>query len=112
MRIYTDHNGLAVSAISSLHNDKDVNGHYYNILSGPRTQTLEFQRGAVAVEGLNGATNEALLAILIHRTMALDLKFPCEENKRAIQHMQDAMANFEARTHRRIVRGVEGKDCD
>jgi len=51
------------------------------------------------------------LAILIHRTKVLDGKFGCDENKRAIQHMEEALVNFEVRIARRMVRGVEGKEA-
>lgn len=111
MRIHTDHNGVAVNAISSLADGTDVEGHLYQVLSGPKTQSIEFQMGGVAVNGVNGLTNEALLAILIHRTKFLDGKFPCDENRRAIEHMEQALVNLEVRTARRITRGVEGREA-
>jgi hypothetical protein len=51
-----------------------------------------------------------LLAILIHRTKFLDSRFSCDENKRAISHMEEALVNLEVRTARRMTRGVEGKE--
>lgn len=110
MRIHTDHNGVAVNAIISLEDGTKVEGHEYQVLSGVSTTRILFQRGAVKENGVNGLTNEALLAILIHRTKFLDDIFPCQENKRAIQHMEDALTNLEVRTARRMVRGVEGKE--
>ncbi len=59
---------------------------------------------------MNGLTNEALLAILVDRTKKLDALFACDENKRAISHMEEALVNLEVRTARRMVRGVEGKE--
>ena len=109
-RIHTDHNGVFVNAISSLQNGKDVEGHLYTGGAGPHSFSVQFQMGGVADNGVNGLTNEALLAILIHRTKFLDGKFPCDENKRAIQHMEEALVNLEVRTARRMVRGVEGKE--
>lgn len=108
MRIYTDHNGVAVNAISALADGTQVEGHHYDILAGANTSTVLFQNGPVKEVGVNGVTNEALLAILIHRTKFLDAKFPCDENKRAIQHLEEALVNLEVRTARRIARGVEG----
>lgn len=116
MRIHTDHNGVAVNAISSaregLFSDVmiDVLGHEYKVLIGTEVAHIKFQRGGVAENGVNGLTNEALLAILIHRTKHLDAKFGCDENKRAIQHMEEALVNFEVRTARRMTRGVEGRE--
>jgi hypothetical protein len=78
--------------------------------SGIRQQVIHFQSGPVPTSGVNGLTNEALLTILIHRTKILDAKFGCDENKRAIQHMEEALVNLEVRTARRMVRGVEGKE--
>lgn len=110
MRIYTDHNGVAVNAISKTSDGKDVEGHQYMIMYGAKTDHINFQLGGVVANGVNGITNEALLAILIHRTKYIDNVFSCDENKRAIQHMEEALVNLEARTARRMVRGVEGKD--
>lgn len=108
MRIHTDHNGVAVNAISALADGTNVDGHEYQILAGTKNISVNFQKGGVQENGVNGITNEALLVILIHRTKFLDGKFGCDENKRAIQHMEEALVNLEVRTARRIVRGVEG----
>jgi len=110
MRIHTDHNGVAVNAISATGDGVNVEGHEYQVLTGPKTTSISFQRGGVADNGVNGLTNEALLAILIHRTKFLNGKFPCDENNRAIQHMEEALVNLEVRTARRMARGVEGKE--
>lgn len=110
MRIHTDHNGVAVNAISSLSDGSNVEGHEYIVLAGVKSFAISFQRGGVAENGVNGLTNEALLAILIHRTKLLDNKFSCDENKRAIGHMEEALVNLEVRSARRMVRGVEGKE--
>lgn len=109
MRIHTDHNGVYVNAISQSEG-LDVEGHLYNIQAGTQFTKVAFQRGGVADNGVNGMTNEALLAILIHRTEHLDSKFGCEENKWAIGWMKKALMALEVRSARRIVRGVEGKE--
>lgn len=110
MRIHTDHNGVAVNAIFTFADGTNVEGHVYQVITGAKDQQIEFQRGGVATNGVNGLTNEALLAILIHRTKFLDGKFPCDENRRAIEHMEQALVNLEVRTARRMVRGVEGQE--
>ena len=117
--IYKDNNGVEVDAIKETGGGLEiggqrteklnVDGHYYRILTGKEYQMVKFQLGPVPANGVNGLTNEALLAILIHRTKFLDDKFGCDENKRAIQHMEEALVNLEVRTARRMVRGVEGK---
>lgn len=112
MRIHTDHNGVAVNAIAQTSDGTDVRGHMYQILCGPKTVTLEFQRGPVATAGVNGPTNEALLAILANRLRHLNTQFPCAENQRAINHIELAMEALEQRTRDRLARGVEGRSIE
>lgn len=108
MRIHTDDNGVAVNAISKTTDGKDVEGHLYQVLAGPKTVHLEFQMGAVKENGVNGLTNEALLAALIHRTNVLNTRFPCRENALAITNMEQALMWLEKRTNDRKARQVEG----
>lgn len=110
MRIHTDKNGVAVNAMSTLADGTNVAGHLYQLLAGPKTITVEFQNGAVKEHGVNGVTNEALLAILIHRTQVLNERFPCRENSIAITKMQEALMWFDKRTADREARGVEGRE--
>jgi hypothetical protein len=115
--IYKDHNGLDVRVVTYDGSLLAEPGHHYNVDFGPKAvgatvstyRNIDFQEGPVPTNGVNGLTNEALLAILIHRTEVLDAKFSCDENKRAIADMKNALVNFEVRTARRMVRGVEGK---
>ena len=113
MRIYTDHSGLMVNAFSGPDEraaGRDMTGHVYKVMHGQSGTSISFQQGPIPAHGLNGVTNEALLAILIHRTEHLDSQFPCDENKRAIADMKNALVNLEVRTARRMARGVEGKE--
>ena len=50
MRIHTDHNGVAVNAISSA---GGVEGHQYQILAGSGGVDLNFQNGPVQDNGVN-----------------------------------------------------------
>lgn len=108
MRIHTDHNGVSVNAISALADGTDVEGHLYQVLAGSAVQYITFQQGPVKDAGVNGATNEALIAILVHRIQFLNGKFPCRENSLAITKLQEAQHWLEARTRDRIARQVEG----
>lgn len=109
MRIHTDNNGVTVSAISKS-DGEDVEGHLYQVLLGNENQEIGFQMGPVQVNGVNGLTNESLLAILIHRTKYINKQFPCRENSIAITNMEQALMWFEKRTADRVDRGVEGKN--
>lgn len=109
-RIHTDHNGVYVNAISSLADGTDVNGHVYQVQAGSKLTEINFQHGGVVDNGVNGLTNDALLAILIHRMNVLNSRFWCRENDRVISNLEDTLAFLEVRTARRMVRGVEGKE--
>ena len=110
--IHSDSNGVVACAI--LEDDGSGKaGHFYEVTRpGDRhvIGELKFQLGPVKEAGINGITTEAILSCLIDRTKILDGLFPCDENKRAIQHMEEALVNLEVRTARRIMRGVEGRN--
>lgn len=110
MRIHTDKNGVYVNAISTLANGDSVEGHLYQVITGAKVTDLSFQQGGVKDHGVNGLTSEALLEVLIHRTRYLDAQFPCNENRRAIVAMAQALHAFESRTASRTERGVEGRE--
>lgn len=107
--IYTDahttENGVEVSHLSL-----DNSGHDYVVEHGESGTLIGFQNGNTLDYGVNGVTNEALLAILIHRTKSLNEKFPCKENEDAIEHMEKALEAFENRIIERKKRNVYGKD--
>lgn len=103
--IHEDHNGVSVDVVDP--------GHYYEIDAGfgpivEELTTIKFQTGPVKENGVNGVTNEALLAILIDRLDHLQGKFPCNENEVALSHINKALDALEARTADRLSRGVEG----
>ncbi|MCA4232772.1 hypothetical protein [Acinetobacter baumannii] len=113
--IHTDHNGVSVTHQLFVDPEKEGDeptnlpaGHFYDVITGDTITPIHFQNGPVKENGVNGVTNEALLAIVIHRTKILNDKFPCDENKRAISYMENALALFEQRTKDRQARGVEG----
>ena len=107
-RIYEDRNGVAVNAISRTADGHDVKGHLYQVLAGGCNLDIKFQTGGVKENGVNGVTNEALLAILIDRLECLNSRFYCDENENAIASMKSALESLESRTKARINRGVEG----
>lgn len=71
--------------------------------------TILFQNGAIPEVGVNGVTQEALLAIVIDRLQAFQAgPFSCRENAVALTHCEDALMWLQRRTRARIKRGVEG----
>lgn len=109
--VHTDNNNVSVMTVETAANGTNISGHLYKVMMGDVELTeIQFQFGGVEKNGVNGVTSEALLAILIDRTDALNGQFPCEENEAAIKGMKEALASFNLRTSKRMMRGVEGKE--
>lgn len=70
---------------------------------------IRFQNGTVPEAGINGITNEALLAIVEHRLQGFQSgRFACRENAVALTKLQESMMWLQKRTRDRVARGVEG----
>lgn len=68
-----------------------------------------FQNGPIKEFGVNGLTQEALLAIIIDRLKSFQSgPFACEANAFALEHCKSAINELQKRTRARIARGVEG----
>jgi hypothetical protein len=92
--------------------------------------TIGFQSGPILETGVNGISNEALLAIVIDRMRGFQYKrimkvgdpndiecgfdfgsrgqFACRENAEALTHLENALMWLQKRTRDRLARGVEG----
>ena len=82
--------------------DPDNNGYI-------AAQVIKFQNGPIKEAGVNGVMNEDLIAIVIDRLNGFQSgDYACEENKRALAHLQDALVWLNKRTGGREHRGVEG----
>lgn len=70
---------------------------------------IQFQDGPIGEVGVNGATNEALLAIVIDRLQCFQTSVYVNEfNERALTSVRTAMMHLALRTADRAKRGVEG----
>jgi hypothetical protein len=68
-----------------------------------------FQNGTIPENGVNGVTQEALLAIVADRLRSFQAgPFACKENACALTHIEEAMHWLQQRTIKRMRRGVEG----
>lgn len=77
---------------------------------GFRRMIILFQNGPIPENGVNGITQEVLLAIVKDRLECFQAHaFACEENEEALKLVNGALAWLQTRTARRINRGVEGK---
>ncbi len=87
--------------------------HEYEVrLSGNVVAKVSFQNGPIKEnkDGANGASNEALLAIVIDRLRGFWTgPFPSRETSIALTKCQEALHWLEHRTRERAKRGVEGK---
>lgn len=71
--------------------------------------SVKFQNGPIKESGVNGLTQEVLLAITIDRLRSFQAgPFSCRENAIALTHCEDALMWLQRRTRARIARGVEG----
>jgi hypothetical protein len=72
-------------------------------------QFISFQDGPIKEVGINGLTQEVLLAILIDRLECFQTsKYACVENETALGHVKAALEALGQRTKKREDRGVEG----
>lgn len=70
-----------------------------------------FQNGPIAEVGVNGVTQEALLAIVIDRLRSFQAgPFSCKENACALTKCEEALHWLQQRTIARMRRGVEGRN--
>jgi hypothetical protein len=83
---------------------------------------LNFQNGPIAESGVNGLSNEALVAVVIDRMRGFQFQrlpdgefdeskrgiYACKENACALTHLEEALLWLQSRTHKRMARGVEG----
>jgi hypothetical protein len=68
-----------------------------------------FQNGPINEVGVNGITQEALIAICIDRLESFQAgPYACHANQKALEHLQEAKMWLQQRTLDRMQRGVEG----
>ncbi len=73
---------------------------------------IHFQEGPIKEAGVNGITQEALLAIVIDRLRSFQAgQFSCRENAIALTSCEEALMWLQRRTVARIKRGVEGTNA-
>lgn len=119
MRELTSHkvNGLNdVLRIEALDEPGQGNAcHVYGIASdepradAPSAVIIRFQHGPLHEVGVNGISDEALLAIVEDRLIGFQSgAFACRENAVALTKLQEAMMWLQKRTRDRMARGVEG----
>jgi hypothetical protein len=83
--------------------------HAYRIEWHSGLCLIHFQEGPIKEHGVNGITQEALLAIVIDRLRSFqEGQYSCTANAVALANCEEALRQLQKRTRERIARGVEG----
>ena len=70
---------------------------------------ISFQNGPIKEFGVNGITQEALIAVCIDRLRSFQNgDFRCRENAIALTYLEEVLLWLQKRTRDRLARGVEG----
>lgn len=76
---------------------------------GTSKKVILFQNGPINEKGVNGLTQEVLIAICIDRLQAFQAgQFSCRENALALTKLEEAQMWLQKRTQNRMARNVEG----
>jgi hypothetical protein len=114
MRKLTSHkvNGLNEDLAIEVHDEPGAGGacHQYIIRESTGVEhDIHFQNGPIAEAGVNGISNEALLAIVEDRLAGFQTgEFSNRETAIALTKIQEAQLWLQKRTRDRVARGVEG----
>ena len=87
--------------------------HHFRVLSADKPAevvcTVDFQEGPIKENGVNGACNEDLIAMVICRLQHFQQsEWACRDNALAITKLEEALLWLRKRTMGREKRGVEG----
>lgn len=117
MRKITDHVANPVNDRIEINvmDDPGAGGanHFYSVVGedGECLADIHFQNGPINENGINGVTQEVLLAIVIDRLRSFQMgPFACAENVVALTYAEYALHALKERTRDRMSRGVEGKN--
>lgn len=82
---------------------------YHDVAADETAVVIRFQNGPINEAGVNGITQEVLLAIVADRLRSFQAgKFACRENALALTKIEEAQHWLHSRTLSRMNRGVEG----
>lgn len=122
MREIIDHklNGLNEALEINVIDEPGAGGanHVYEISWGDRNDStghsvlrefISFQNGPIKEAGVNGISQEALLAVVIDRLRCFQKgEYACRDNAVALTKCEEALMWLQRRTRERMARGVEG----
>ncbi|MCE5317857.1 MAG: hypothetical protein LLG04_10955 [Parachlamydia sp.] len=84
--------------------------HGVSIIIDDENNSIQFkiQNGPIKEVGVNGCQVDTLIETAFIMIEKLNEKFPCEENKQALNYLSDALNALAERRTNRERRGVEG----
>src|SRR3990167_1123701 len=109
--IYTD-GSRVVRRAEAVHPTKGGAHAFFEVAAndGKALDLLCFQHDTIPAVGVQGWTNEAVLAVVIDRLRGFQAgAFGCRENALALTKCEEALLWLEKRTADRRARNVEGK---
>lgn len=90
--------------------DGSKNPSRHTIMDDSSRCAVLFQNGAINEHGVNGITQEVLLAIVADRLECFQAgPFASDYNAKALEHVKAAQDSLLQRTRDRMARGVEGR---
>jgi len=114
MRLITDHkvnpaNDTITVAVTDEPGAGNACHEYVVTLPNGKKTLISFQNGPIAEAGVNGLTQEVLIAICVDRLRGFQSgQFACRENALALTKLEEAQHWLHHRTLTRMQRGVEG----
>ncbi len=113
-------NGLTETKYTEVYHEEDFKfnaPHHFKVVSSEDDLIgekvlgqVDFQEGAIKEHGVNGVTNEDLIAMVVTRLEHFqNSDFRCRENALALTKLEEALLWLKKRTSDREARGVEGK---
>jgi hypothetical protein len=114
MRVLDEHkvnpgNGLIEIQVTDEPGHGGACHEYVVQVAGQPSTLIYFQNGPINEVGVNGLTQEVLLAICADRLRSFQAgPYACKANACALTHIEEAMHWLQQRTIERMRRGVEG----
>jgi hypothetical protein len=82
--------------------------HYVELDERGNSISFTLQNGPIKEGGVNGCQVDTIIEAAMMIVQGFDEKFPCMENKFAINSLENALLFLELRKQKRISCGVEG----
>jgi len=90
--------------------EKDIRPNAFIYLRHDKNSvSFTLQKGSIKENGVNGCQVDQLIFVAKMIIEKLNVKFPCEENRKVINHLFEACRWLAIRKQDRKFRGVEGR---